>query len=284
MRHEMKFGLSLPIHGQLADPKLHMELAISAEKANWDGYFVWDHIAWKTETEHVPVTDPWIALAAIAAHTYRIQIGAMVIPLARRRPWKIARETVALDQLSNGRLIVGVGLGAFAQDEFEAFGEESNPKIRGAMLDEALDVLTGLWSGEPFNYQGTHFQLKDTQFLPAPSRPIPVWVAGRLENPGRRKPFRRAARFDGAFPLAPNKSAQPEAYAELKAFVDQHRPNNQPYDIVCERELSRRGLGTAQIIQPYADAGVTWWLCNGSGSDIDIGQIRDVIEQGPPIQ
>jgi alkanesulfonate monooxygenase SsuD/methylene tetrahydromethanopterin reductase-like flavin-dependent oxidoreductase (luciferase family) len=280
----MKFALSLPIHDQLADPRLHMELAISAEKANWDGYFVWDHIAWKNESEHVPVTDPWITLAAIAANTHRIQIGPMVIPLARRRPWKVARETVALDRLSNGRLIVGVGLGAFAKDELEAFGEESDPKLRGAKLDEALDVLTGLWGGEPFDYQGNHFQLRDTQFLPTPSRRIPVWVAGSLKNSGHRKPFRRAARFDGSFPLAPQQNARPEAYVEIKAYIDRHRPNNQPYDIVCERELSEKGVGSAKIIQPYADAGVTWWLCNGSGSNIDIAQIRRIIEQGPPKQ
>lgn len=278
----MKFALSLPIHDQLADPQLHVELAMSAEKANWDGYFVWDHIAWKNQSVHVPVTDPWITLAAIATTTQRIQIGPMVIPLARRRPWKVARETVALDQLSNGRLIVGVGLGAFAKDEFDAFGDEADPKLRGAMLDEALDVLTGLWSGEPFDYQGNHFRLQDTQFLPTPSHPIPVWVAGRLNNAGNRKPFRRAARFDGSFPLAPNQSAPPEAYAEIKAFIDQHRPNNQPYDLVCERELSNNGVGSAEIIQPYSDAGVTWWLCNGSGSNIDIGRIRHLIERGPP--
>ena len=119
----MRFGLSMPIHRQFADPQLHVELAIEAERCGWDGYFVWDHIAWKDSTKHAPVTDPWMVLSAIAVKTERIALGPMITPLARRRPWKIARETVALDHLSSGRAILGVGLGATAKTEFRAFGE-----------------------------------------------------------------------------------------------------------------------------------------------------------------
>ncbi|MEM7531426.1 MAG: LLM class flavin-dependent oxidoreductase [Chloroflexota bacterium] len=160
----MKFGFSLPIHRQFADPKLHVDLAVEAEQAGWDGYFVWDHIAWKTGAKHNPVTDPWIVLSAIAASTERIHLGPMVTPLSRRRPWKVARETVALDHLSNGRVILGVGLGAVAKTEFRAFGEEGDDKIRGQMLDEALDVVTGLWTGDSFSYSGDHYQIDNAQF------------------------------------------------------------------------------------------------------------------------
>ena len=106
----VSFAVGLPNVREYADPRLLVELAVAAEAAGWDGVFVWDHIA-REEDAAIPATDPWIALAAIAARTERVRLGAMVTPLSRRRPWKVARETVALDVLSGGRLTFGVGLG-----------------------------------------------------------------------------------------------------------------------------------------------------------------------------
>ena len=127
-----------------------------------------------------PIADPWVALTAVALQTSRIRLGTMITPLARRRPWKVARETVSLDQVSNGRFILGVGLGDPAQWDYGFFGEEPNAKIRAAKLDESLDIITGLWSGQPFRYQGEHYTLQEVRFLPRTlgKQAQPLWVSG----------------------------------------------------------------------------------------------------------
>ena len=139
----VRFGISVPNFAEYADPRLLTALAREAEAAGWDGFFLWDHIlierSWR-----MPMADPWVALAAIAAATERIRLGPLVTPLARRRPWKVARETVTLDHLSGGRTILGVGLGHPPEAEYAAFGEEPDARVRALKLDEGLDVLTGL--------------------------------------------------------------------------------------------------------------------------------------------
>lgn len=161
----MRFGLDVSTGGSYADPELLADLAAEAEAAGWDGFFVWDALFARPAS--LPMTDPWVALAAAAVRTRRIRLGALVTPLARRRPWQVARQTASLDHLSHGRLIVGVGLGYQALD-FEAFGEDAEPKVRGDTLDEALTVLTGLWSGRRFNFHGQHFQVNNVWFLLRP--------------------------------------------------------------------------------------------------------------------
>src|SRR5512134_3855134 len=151
----MHFGLYVPLFGDYADARALASLARDAETAGWEGFFLWDHVFtdWPDR-----LVDPWVALTAIALNTQRIRIGTTVTPLPRRRPWKLARETVSLDHLSGGRLTLSVGIGV-GQAEWEHLGEQSDPKKRGAMLDEALSVLTGLWSGEPFSYTGQYYQI-----------------------------------------------------------------------------------------------------------------------------
>jgi hypothetical protein len=180
--------VGLPNVREYADPRLLVELAREAEAAGWDGAFVWDHIA-REEDPSVPATDPWIAVAAIAARTQRIRLGIMVTPLARRRPWKVAREAVAVDVLCGGRFTLGVGLGGGAQAEFATFGESPDPKVRAELLDEGLAILDGLWSGEPFAFEGTHHTVSGAHFTPrSVQQPrLPIWVAGRWPN---RRPFR----------------------------------------------------------------------------------------------
>src|SRR2546425_7289485 len=141
----MRYGVSTPNFGDYSDPRLLAELAREAEAAGWDGFFLWDHIVWPW---HDTVADPWVALAVMAMSTERLRLGPMGTPIPRRHPWKLARETVTLDRLSAGRLLLGVGLGGFQSEEVEAFGEEGDPKVRAAKLDEGLEVLTGLWSRE----------------------------------------------------------------------------------------------------------------------------------------
>src|SRR5579884_3931949 len=146
----MRYALNLPAFGEFADVRVLAALAREAEDAGWDGFFIWDHIQSERGRS---VADPWVALAAIAVKTERIRIGALVTPLPRRRPWKFARETATLDHLSGGRLIVGVGIGGEWYREYSAFGEPVDDKTHAAQLDEGLDVLVGLWSGEPFSYE-----------------------------------------------------------------------------------------------------------------------------------
>src|SRR5579871_3965037 len=136
----MKYGLELPNAGIGGDARTLGDLAALAEEAGWDGIFLEDYIVWQGHAD-VPTYDPWVALAAMALRTERIGLGTMVTPLARRRPWKVARETITLDHLSRGRLILGVGAGDVGDPGFGAVGEAMDPAQRARMLDEALDVL-----------------------------------------------------------------------------------------------------------------------------------------------
>src|SRR4051812_47040547 len=192
----MRFGLTLPPFDGLADPGLLADLAVAAEAAGWDGVFVWDHVRYRAPVR--AATDPWIALAAIAVRTERIALGPMVTPLARRRPHIVARQLVAIDQLSAGRVVLRAGLGPDRSgEEFARFGEQPDLAIRAAMLDEALDVITALLGGEPVDHHGTHYTATDVTFLPRPVRGhIPVWIAARWPNP---RPLQRAARYDGLY-------------------------------------------------------------------------------------
>ena len=176
----MKRGLYLAPFDELANPRLLADLARAAEAAGWDGLFLWDRIAYRPRER--AVADPWVALGGIASVTDTLRLGPMITPLSRRRVLKVARETVTLDHLSNGRLTLGVGLGV--ADDLEPFGEAVDPRERGRLLDERLERLGGFWSGG---------------FRPLPvQRPrIPVWVAATWPN---RRPVRRAIRWDGLFP------------------------------------------------------------------------------------
>ena len=199
MTKPMRSGLFVPIFDALADPALVARLSAEAEEAGWDGVFLWDHIRWREPV--LEVGDAWITLAAIASATQAIRLGPMVTPLARRRPVKVARETATLDRLSGGRLTLGVGLGSDRSgNELSITGEELDDRRRAGMLDEALEILTAAWSGEPVYHRGEHYPVDGMRFLPRPiQRPgVPVWVGG---YPGKRKPLRRAVRFQGFFPV-----------------------------------------------------------------------------------
>ena len=194
----MRFAIDFPTSGQYCDPRLLAELAHVAEDSGWDGCFVWDHI----QLEHAqPVADPWITLAAIALATTRIRIGTVVMPLFRRNPWKLARETVTLDHMSKGRLILGVGSGSDVFGEISTFDGPRDDRIRAQMLDESLTVLAGLWAGEPFSFVGKYFP-REPGAVQAGSLPDSAnSCVGRLESLAQKKaPSRRAARYDGIVP------------------------------------------------------------------------------------
>lgn len=284
----MRYGIYLPNFGPYGDARALAELARDAEQAGWDGFFIWDHIVGEAS---LPTVDPWVGLAAAAMTTERIRLGATVTPLPRRRPWKLARETVSLDRLSGGRLIVGVGIGLGTR-EWDDLGEESDPRVRGAMLDEGLDVLTGLWTGEPFSYDGAYYTVKEAHFQPTPIQQprIPIWVGGWWPT---KAPFKRGARWDGIFPLYSHWDNSPERLAEVVAYTRARRESDSPFDVIAmgvtPGENPAEGQATAAA---YAAAGATWWLeviAPYRFGQEDLSQLpwpvealRERVRQGPP--
>ena len=252
---DAKRGIYLAPFDEVVDPNTLAELAATAEDHGWDGFFLWDHIRYRDPVR--AVADPWVALAAIAAATERIRIGPMVTPLSRRRVHKLARETATLDLLSHGRVTLGVGLGSDNNDELASFGEVTEPRERARLLDEGLDRLAAYWGGE---------------FEPRPLQQprIPVWVASRWPN---RRPLRRAARWDGLFPI---ELPGPEALAELAGEVHALRADAGvagPFDLVVDPPA-----GSAA--SPWAEAGATWVLA-AFGRQPRAAEVRETIEAGP---
>lgn len=282
----MKFAIDIPNHtGDYADVRLVAEVAHEAEKAGWDGFFVWDHIGSNWGTSRV--SDPWVMLTAIALRTERMKIGTMVTPLPRRRPWKLSREIVTLDQLTGGRFILGVGTGSGG--EYTAYHESGSDKEHGAMLDEGLEVLMHLWSGEPFDYHGQYYQLDNVRHTPRPVQlpRIPIWVAGNWPN---KKPMRRAARWDGAFPLGQdlnfNQQMSPDAMRECLNYIRSQQTSErvaQPFDLVHWGLLNGndKAADTA-LVETYAEVGVTWWLENVCWERGSLQEQRERIRKGPP--
>lgn len=280
----MRLGLSVPNFGDFGDPNAVVKLAIEAEAAGWDGFFLWDHIKLFADWTP-PVIDPWVTLAAVAQATDRIKLGPMVTPVSRRRPHKLARETVTLDHLSGGRLILGVGLGAPSDVDFGNFGDEADDRTRADMLDEGLGVITGLWRGEPFSHHGTHYRVEETTFLPPPVQQprIPIWVGGFWPN---RRPFRRAARWDGLFPITVGRPDEflettPAGLAEIIAYVQRHRPARLPFDVVLSGPSPGDVSERAEFMAAYEEVGLTWWLEAVGMPDRSYDEWQDVVRQGP---
>jgi alkanesulfonate monooxygenase SsuD/methylene tetrahydromethanopterin reductase-like flavin-dependent oxidoreductase (luciferase family) len=230
---------------ELSDPGLVATLAVRAEERGWDGFFVWDHIDYRPPVS--ALADPWITLAAIATRTEKVILGPLVTPLARRRMHQLARETVTLDRLSGGRLVLGVGLGSDRSGEFDPdrFGEEGDIKARATLLDDGLQKLAAFWAGE---------------FEPRPvNGTIPIWVAIRW--PFRRRPMARAASYDGVFPID---QESPDALAELIAAVGPGK------EIVV---TNRAGTDPT----PWAQAGATWCL-TGFGPQPTYAEVERAID------
>jgi alkanesulfonate monooxygenase SsuD/methylene tetrahydromethanopterin reductase-like flavin-dependent oxidoreductase (luciferase family) len=275
----MRFGLFVPPFGDLSDPGRVADLAAKAEEAGWSGFYLWDHML---SRPGVAVADPWIAMAAIATATREIRFGPMVTPLARRRPWTLARQAATLDQLSGGRLVVGVGLGDDGWKEFSSFGEATDPRERGLLLDESVEVLRLLLTGEDVDFDGQRLAVHTTPFLPRPVQdPMPIWAAGRWPN---RRPLARAARLQGYFPIfgRSDEPALPPA-ADLDALrADLQRlgaPDGHDLVIVCAlRRMApadrRRAVATAE------GCGVTW-LLEGFVPGRPAAEVEAVVASGP---
>ncbi len=278
----MKYGFIIPGGDTNSIP----EFAVEAEAAGWDGVFIPDCISIETESiEPWPIFDPWISLGVMAVRTEHIRIGTMLTPPSRRRPWKLARETVTLDHLSHGRLILPVGLGAAGDDAgFYKVGEEMNMRARAQILDESLDILDGLWSGKPYSYEGEHFHVQKMTLLPPPlqSPRIPIWVVGAWPS---MKSMRRVLRWDGLLPTkkdGTNNPMTPHDIRAMKAFVDENRALTTPFDIVWEGESPGDDRErAAAIVRPWAEAGATWWMESRWGN-VSRDDVRTRIQQGPP--
>jgi alkanesulfonate monooxygenase SsuD/methylene tetrahydromethanopterin reductase-like flavin-dependent oxidoreductase (luciferase family) len=271
----MHFAIDTPNFGDYSEPRLLAELVREAETAGWDGFFLWDHIGagWP-----FPIGDPCISLAAMAMTTERIKVGTLVTPLPRRRPWKLAPETVTLDHLSHGRLILGVGIGSDSEKEYSCFGEVGDDRMHGAMLDEGLDVLVGLWSGEPFSYSGEYYNIQQAHFLPPPvqSPRIPIWVADVWPH---KRPLRRAASWDGVVPFAIDRPLTPDEIRSMVSCIKEHRASAEPFDVAFGFPDFDKNF-TAECLQAYAQAGVTWWLeCSSWNRSLD--DVRERIRRGP---
>jgi alkanesulfonate monooxygenase SsuD/methylene tetrahydromethanopterin reductase-like flavin-dependent oxidoreductase (luciferase family) len=210
----------------------------------------------------------------------------LVTPVARRRPWKMAREIVTLDHLSNGRMVLGAGLGDFQTKEFENFGEVANQRERGGMLDEGLEIIAGLQSGEYFRYEGKHYRVENTIFNPKPVQQprVPIWVAGKWPN---KKPFRRAARWDGVVPIHRSRDIQqpltPTEMAEVIGYIEKHRTSDKPFDCCVSGVLPAKNFTEDKATAAaYHQVGVTWWIEFVYTSTGSVKANTERIRLGPP--
>lgn len=273
----LKFGVALPY----TNARTVAKYASLAEKAGWDGCFLGDAI-W--------CEDPMISLAAAATITHRVRLGTMIIPMPLRRPWKVASESVALDHLSEGRLILGLGAGAVWMG-WQGFPDEvTDTRARAEMLDESIDILTLLYQRQQFDYDGRHYHLKLTLVdeMHYPPRPvqqprIPLWVVGMWP---RKKSMQRILKADGIIvekrsSEGAGEEATPTDICEIKTYVGANRTLATPFDIV----VSGKTVGLSPTEQqdkllPRQEAGLTWWIEDMIGEPEE--QVIAYLNGGPP--
>ena len=267
----MKFGIILTA----GDPREGAELAAKAEAAGWDGVFTWDGIS----VGRVDTYDPWVVMAAMAMRTERVSLGAIVTPPSRRRPWKLARETMTLDRLSNGRLVLPFGLGAVDDAGFGNVGEPTDARTRAELLDETLEILEGLWTGQPFAFEGRHYRFGKMTFRPTPVQQprIPIWVVGAWPN---ERSMRRTLRYDGVLAQVDDAAG----IAAIAEWVVRERPAGaaeRPFEIVAQGTTPADPVRATDVVGAYAAAGATWWIdADWEGGTVKV--LRRRIEAGPP--
>ena len=274
----MKFGFVFP----KGDARTAAQLARLAEGSGWDGFFVWEPV-WGI--------DAWVCLSAAAMVTKSIRLGTMLTPLSRIRPWKLASETTTLDNLSNGRIILSVGLGA-VETGFADFGEITDRKTRAELLDEGLELLTGLWSGEPFHYTGKHYQVRVTKntFRPPPppfQKPHPpIWVVGAWPRP---KSMQRTLRYEGLLPNVMGEDGKvrmspptADEIRQIHEYITANRTQDTPFDIIVEGQTPGDDpKGASGIVKPFLKAGATWWI-EALWDQPDLERVISRVKQGPP--
>jgi alkanesulfonate monooxygenase SsuD/methylene tetrahydromethanopterin reductase-like flavin-dependent oxidoreductase (luciferase family) len=260
-------------------------LARAADDAGWDGVFTFDGIHVGDDVE---IHDPFALLGAFAVATRRVRLGAIIHPLARRKPWEVARQATTVDRLSDGRFVLPVGLGATDDAGFARVGEAADRRTRAERLDESLDILTGLWSGEPFGYEGRHYRFEPMAFRPTPvQRPrIPIWVVGLW---GSDRSMSRVARYDGYLPNlpadqggGPGAEVPPATVRAMRDWLDDHG-GGRTIDLVIEGSTPGADpAAAADRVAPLAEAGATWWIEADWESLGDVAALRSRIDAGPP--
>jgi alkanesulfonate monooxygenase SsuD/methylene tetrahydromethanopterin reductase-like flavin-dependent oxidoreductase (luciferase family) len=274
-----RYGVNVPIFGPFTARRLG-ELAAAAEQAGWDGFFCWDHLLWDPLGEGV--TDTTVALTAIALATEKVTFGPLVTPLARRRPWKLAREVAALDVLSHGRFVLGVGNGDDV--DFAPVGDPAPARQRAVVLDESIELLRRLLEDpKPVTHSGSAYHVEKVCLRPQPVQPrVPMWVGGWWPN---RPPFRRAARLEGVFPIPKDDGAEPLAPHDLTAcldFISDHRGSDVRADPDYAVVIAGRTTGPADNRPAeLVEHGATWWV-EGFGPDDDVHEVEQRVLAGPP--
>jgi len=288
----MKYGLQVITAWSEEDKSVQdcarflLRLAVEADKAGWDGVFLWDHLFFPWVT---PVAEPWTVLAAASSLTERVMLGTNVTPIPRRMPQNLAKQLSTLDHLSGGRVILGVGLGGAGEGgdagpEFSGFALPSDYVTLGEMTDEALEVITALWSGEQVNYKGIYYNVSEVTFQPNPlQRPrIPVWIGG--SSPGA---LRRAARWDGWVPAGPAPSAgfpglSVDEVEDKLSVIMEHRTTGAPFDVCYGLEWPDDSKELRTLADNAESAGVTWLLDSIFGLKYSGEEALDRVRKGPP--
>lgn len=276
----MKYGFVFP----RADVFEAIRFAKAAEKAGWDAFFVW---------EPTYGVDAWVTLAAIAVETEKIRLGTLLTPPSRMRPWKLASEVITIDILSKGRIIISVGLGAI-DTGFEELGEKTDLKTRAELLDESLDIMEGLWSGDMSYYKGKHYNIKnlfESEFFKRHPPPklvqiprIPIWIVGAWPY---EKSMKRAIKYEGIIPTIKNKQGQfeditPEYIVEIKDYIQENRSKKAPFDIIVEgKSPGDNPKVSMSVIKPFAEAGATWWI-ESDWTTRNLELLFKRVKQGPP--
>src|SRR4051812_11972744 len=228
----MRQGVVLP--GGAASEQL--SLAVLAEEAGWDAVFV---------PEGGYLTDAWALLTAMAMRTERVRLGTMLTPLPWRRPWKLAAQVATLDELSGGRAILTVGLGA-VDTGLGRYPEVTDMAERALLLDRGIDVVRALWDGVT-----ALDELDITEAVVAAPRPvqphIPIWCVA-VPKP---RSMRRIARCDGVVAQVEG----PDDLVEMLTWLDTN--GGRPNDVIAEGETSPDDRGR---FDEWAAAGATWWL------------------------
>jgi alkanesulfonate monooxygenase SsuD/methylene tetrahydromethanopterin reductase-like flavin-dependent oxidoreductase (luciferase family) len=272
----LRYGIYLPPFGPFGDPTVLVDLAVRAEAAGWDGVFLWDHVV----AEAMSIADPWTTLGAIAEATKHLFLGPMVTPLARRRPWIVARHAATINRLARGRLIFGTGLGSDESGDFSRFDEATDLRTRSAIFDEGLGIVRAMWSGQTYRHDGPHYRVTLEETEPEPY-PIPIWVASTTGNP---QVVRRAATCDGIFPNPMDHTPAADEVAELVTAI--HRagvPVGRQFDVAVAGNASPAWHEPKNLdLAGLAQAGMTWWMESLIHFD-PLELSLEIVDAGPPV-
>jgi alkanesulfonate monooxygenase SsuD/methylene tetrahydromethanopterin reductase-like flavin-dependent oxidoreductase (luciferase family) len=239
----VQFGVCLSNFGTYADPRQSLRVAEAAEAAGWDGFFVWDHLAFVWGP---PSADPWVTLAAVAARTESLTLGTALTPLPRRRPQVVAQQAASVEALNGGRVILGAGLGG-NEKEFTRFGEDPDPHRRARLLDDGLRLVRELWPG-------------------------PIWIGG---NSGPA--LRRAACWDGWLPNSVAHDEIAMSPHELARNVEAIG-RGAGFDVAFNGYSSPEA---SVLVAGYSAAGATWWLENLHDRRFDADGVLARVRAGP---